>query len=85
MIEFKENTNVSKYLIKSIWFTTENGDEEIEVNYNKDDNKDKMYYINEYHGDHCENWVIQESNGKEKSRHNVKYIATIIWSDRLNL
>ncbi|KKP74577.1 MAG: hypothetical protein UR73_C0038G0010 [candidate division WS6 bacterium GW2011_GWF1_35_23] len=84
MIKFKEDNRTSKFLIESIWFLNEHGDTMIAVNYNLDKNNEKLYYITEYHGDHSENWVIKERAGKEIERHNTKFIASIIWSDRLN-
>lgn len=76
--------NTSKFLIESIWFMNEHGDSSITVNYNKDDNKERMYYQSDYHGDHSENWVVVEKDKIEIARHNTKFIASIIWSKRLN-
>lgn len=42
--------------------------------------KRSMHVINMYHGDHDDDWVIVMENGKEISRHNVRYIASIEWA-----
>lgn len=83
MIEMKSNGS-SKYLIDEILYWVEGHQEKIKVNYNADDNKSKMYYVSEYHGDHSENWVIYEKNGQEVGRTNAKECIHIKWSERLN-
>ena len=83
-MELNKDNKTSKYLIDRIWFMNEHGDSQIEAPYYKDDNKKKLYYLTEYYGDHSENWVIEENEGKEVARHNTKFIATIEWSEKLN-
>jgi len=83
-MELNKDNKTSKYLISSIWFMNEHGDTKIVAPYYRDDNKKKLYYLTEYHGDHSENWVIEEENGREVARHNTKFITSIEWSDRLN-
>ncbi len=36
---------------------------------------------NEYHGEYDIDWVCLMEKGKELSRHNVKFIASIVWGN----
>ena len=33
-----------------------------------------------YHGDHDEFWIVQTNAGVEQSRHNTRYVESIIWA-----
>ncbi len=65
---------------KSIWWNGENGDSTLDME-NKDYLRGELIYHSEYYGDHAENWIVYFENGKEISRHNTKYIASIEWED----
>ena len=39
-----------------------------------------LEFHDEYMGDHSEYWIIQKENGVEVSRHNTRYISTIVWA-----
>lgn len=60
---------------KSIWWNGENGDAALSPE------RGELVYHSEYYGDHAENWIVYFRNGKEISRHNTKYIASIEWED----
>lgn len=40
-----------------------------------------LEFHDEYMGDHSEHWIIQKKDGVEVSRHNTRYIQSIIWED----
>ena len=40
---------------------------------------EKAYLSCEYYGDHGENWVVVDVEGKEIQRFNTKYISIINW------
>ena len=78
-----QKDGTSKYLVDSIWFNSANGDELVKVQYDRDDNRKRMYYLSEYQGDRSDCWIIVEEDKKEIARHNVRFVATINWSKRL--
>ena len=40
----------------------------------------RMTFISEYLGDHSENWIKVVQGGVETSRHNTRFIESIVWS-----
>ena len=43
------------------------------------DAKTTMLVVNEYYGDHDEDWVVVYKDGKETERFNCRYLSRIVW------
>ena len=84
MFKMQQNETISQYLIKTAWWTNENGDSQRKVDYTDINNEERMYYEDVCYGDYSIGYVVVEKNGREVERHNIKFIASIIWSDILN-
>lgn len=39
-----------------------------------------LTYREYYLGDHSECWIVVEEDGKELSRHNTRFIESIVWA-----
>ena len=60
--------------VKEIWWNGANGDECLRPKEGQ-----RMETLNEFHGDYDMDWVVLFEGDKEISRHNVQYIASIVW------
>lgn len=61
--------------IKRVWWNGANGDQSMTSS-----ESITLEMSATYNGDRDEFWVVQKQDGKEISRHNCKYIATIDWA-----
>jgi len=41
--------------------------------------RSQLRFHSEYLGDHSENWIVEISGGIEISRHNTRFIESIVW------
>jgi hypothetical protein len=73
------NTNMNGKEIKQIWWP----DTESEQGRNVlSDGERTLHLSASYHGDHDEFWIVECYQGNEVSRHNPRYVESIIWHDQ---
>lgn len=41
----------------------------------------QLMMINEYHGDHDEDWIVQIKDGVEIARYNPRFVESITWAE----
>lgn len=46
---------------------------------NRANNETEITYNYEYHGTYDDAWIVVTKNGTEITRHNVQYVASLVW------
>ena len=66
--------------IKSI-FWPDSGSETGRCMFSNQNGAGQLAMREEFRGDHDEDWIVETIDGKEISRHNARYVETIIWEE----